>query len=92
MFHESGEESLEQGHAGVGVLGLGGCGISSVVLLSPLPPVGFWHLSFPSSTSQAAFSREQRPSTVCKTNYLSEHLRQPLPAPSSSLARHVKCE
>lgn len=57
MFHESGEESLEQGHAGVGVLGLGGCGISSVVLLSPLPPVGFWHLSFPSSHFTGRFQQ-----------------------------------
>lgn len=38
MFHESGEESLVQGHAGVAVLRLGGCGISSVVLLPPTPP------------------------------------------------------
>ena len=39
MFHESGEESLEQGHVGVEILGLGGCGISSVVLLPPTPPL-----------------------------------------------------
>lgn len=86
MFHESGEESLEQGHVGVAVLGLGGCGISSVVLLLPLPPVGCWHLLIPLHRPLSAETKH------CVQNQLFEHLRQPLPAPSTSLPRHVKCE
>lgn len=45
MFHESGEESLGQGKASVGVLGLGASGV-----LHPNPyPTGCQHLSFASS-------------------------------------------
>lgn len=99
MFHESGEESLEQGARGCG------CSWSRRMqdlecgpAPSPTPlfrlPASFVYLT-PLHT-QAIFSREQKPSIVCKINYLSDFFRQPLPPSSTSLDhkggfRQVKC-
>lgn len=87
MFHENGEESLEQGARGhecfwcrrIQDLGWG----SSSPSLSPVCswPASYLHLT-PLHT-QSVFSREKKPSILRKSNYLSECLR-----PSLSLHLH----
>lgn len=65
MFHESGEESLEQGHVGVEILGLGGCGISSVVLLPPTPPRKLLASFLPLIPVHRPFSAGSRDRALC---------------------------
>lgn len=65
MFHESGEESLEQGHVGVEILGLGGCGISSVVLLPPTPPHKLLASFLPLIPVHRPFSAGSRDRALC---------------------------